>query len=201
MAIGFIIPIFALFFIDVHGFNEGLIGVIIGISGGIMTLFSGPSGYLADRWGRRPLMIAGLPLMVFGTILLGLATTLFSAALIFWIRSVGMGLYMPSFRSLQADVVLPHERGAIFGKTQTWFNIGAVFGPIIGTFIYELMSGKIIEFGWMSFAGEAVPFFLTGFFHVLMMIVVFRLRFPSPILSPTIQDLSSYSSKDQATQG
>lgn len=143
-----------------------------------MTILSGPSGFLADKFGRRPLMFIGMPLMIVGTFLLGFATSLLIAATFFWIRSIGMGLYMPSFRSLQADIVLPHERGAIFGKTQTWFNIGAVIGPLIGTYIYELQGGNEYSFGSLSFIGEATPFFLTGMFHFFQLLVIFQLNFP-----------------------
>ncbi|MHA2249894.1 MAG: MFS transporter [Candidatus Kariarchaeaceae archaeon] len=180
VGIGFIIPIFTIFFIEVHNFDEGMVGLILGISGGIMSVMAAPSGFLADKYGRKPLMLLSVPLMVTGTILLGFAGSIVMAASFFWIRSIGNGIYMPSFRSLQADVVLPVERGAIFGRTQTWFNIGAVFGPIIGTYVYEQMINRRFSLlgGKITFIGEATPFILTGLLQLLMLIVVLQLQFP-----------------------
>ncbi|MCE7736481.1 MAG: MFS transporter [Candidatus Heimdallarchaeota archaeon] len=178
VGIGFIIPIFTIFFVDVHNFDEALVGLILGISGGIMALMSVPSGAMGDRIGRRSPMLIGLPIMVFFTGILGFASTVLMAAGFFWIRAIGNGLFMPNFRALQADVVLPKERGTVFGRVQTFFNIGAIFGPIAGSYLYQFMEGKRIIIGDYSFIGEASPFFLTGVFQSVMFIIVFKLRYP-----------------------
>lgn len=190
VGIGFIIPIFTIFFVDVHNFDEALVGLILGISGGIMALMSAPAGFLGDRIGRRSPMLLGLPLMVFFTAILGFASTVLMAAGFFWIRAIGNGLFMPNFRALQADVVLAHERGTVFGRVQTFFNVGAIFGPISGAYLYEFMEGKTISVGSYSFIGEASPFFFTAIFQSVMFIVVFMLRYPSRGVIP-VQEVDS----------
>jgi MFS family permease len=184
VGIGFIIPIFTIFFVDVYNFGEALVGLILGISGGITAIMSGPSGYMGDRIGRRSPMLVGIPIMVVFTAILGFASTLIMAATFFWLRAIGNGLFMPNFRALQADVVLPHERGTVFGRVQTYFNIGAIIGPIAGSFLYEFMEGKSFAIGNYNFIGEAAPFVFTGIFQSIMFIVLFTLRYPPQGLIP-----------------
>ncbi len=178
LGIGFIIPIFSIFFVDVHDFSEELVGLIFGISGGITAVMSGPSGALGDKIGRKPLMILGIPIMVLNTALLGFASTFFVAAGFFWVRAIGLGLFLPNFRALQADIVLPKERGTIFGRVQTFFNIGAIIGPISGSYLYEYMEGKSVNILGNEFIGEATPFVFTALFQSVMLYLVFLLRYP-----------------------
>ena len=183
LGIGFIIPIFSIFFVDVHDFSPELVGLILGISGGITAVISGPSGALGDRIGRKPLMIIGIPIMVINTALLGFVSTFLLAAGFFWFRSIGLGLFLPNFRALQADIVLPKERGTIFGRVQTFFNIGAVIGPISGSYLYDLMQGRTMNVLGHKFIGEATPFVFTALFQSVMFFLVFILRYPKSNLT------------------
>src|SRR5512140_1621956 len=58
------------------GANPIQIGVILGVWGGIMTFAHIPAGYLSDRIGRRPLLIAAWAVGIVATFVMAVATTL-----------------------------------------------------------------------------------------------------------------------------
>lgn len=178
VGIGFIIPIFTLYYIDVFGATATLAGIIVGVSGGINAVISVPAGYWGDRYGRKGIMLFAFPIMVLATAILGLAPTIYVAVILLFLRSIGQSMFIPNFRGLQADVVLAKERGKVFGRTQTAFNFGAVMGPIVGAYLYDIMKGRVFEIAGFKFVGEGVPFVLTAIFQFSLLYFVLKFYYP-----------------------
>ena len=91
-----------------------------------------PSGWLADRWGRRPIMVAGLLVQA----LLSLAYLFVSDPVLFvalrFVEGVASAAVLPSARAVIADAVAPEQRGEAYGLFGAFFNAGFLIGPALG---------------------------------------------------------------------
>jgi DHA1 family multidrug resistance protein-like MFS transporter len=91
-----------------------------------------PTGWLADRWGRRRMMIIGLVAQA----LLAVAYIFVVDPLLFVVLRCAEGLaaasMLPSARALIADAVPDAQRGRAYGFFGACFNFGFLLGPAIG---------------------------------------------------------------------
>jgi MFS family permease len=142
------------------GANPIQIGVILGAWGAIMTFAHIPAGYLSDRIGRRPLLIAAWIIGIAATLLMALARSL-------PLFVVGVFLYgFTAFVSSPLDSYTTAARGdwsvarAITFVSMT-FNAGAVLGPITG--------------GWIGdhYGLRAVYFLSAGMFVISTVLIQF----------------------------
>jgi DHA1 family tetracycline resistance protein-like MFS transporter len=145
------------------GANPIQIGVILGVWGAVMTLVHIPAGYLSDRIGRRPMLIASWSIGIAATLLMAFASTL-------PVFVAGVFLYgFTAFVVAPLDSYTTAARGnwsvarAITFVSMT-FNAGAVLGPITG--------------GWIGdhHGLRAVYFLSAGMFVLSTMLI----RFISP---------------------
>jgi DHA1 family multidrug resistance protein-like MFS transporter len=121
------------------------IGVILGAFGAAMTLTHIPAGYLSDRLGRRPMLIASW--------LVGaLATMLMAAARELTVFVSGMLVYgLTAFVASPLNSYTTAARGkwsvarALTFVSMT-FNGGAVIGPLIGGRLADAYGFRIVYF-------------------------------------------------------
>jgi multidrug resistance protein len=97
-----------------------------------------PSGWLSDRWGRRPLMIWGTLLIAAMAFMNARATTFIEFLTYRFIQGVGSAMWMTSRTTLLADVLKPSERGRIMGYFQSFQLLGSSAGPVIGGYAASL---------------------------------------------------------------
>jgi MFS family permease len=86
-------------------------------------------------------------------------------------RSIAFQAYLPAYRAFQADKIPPMLRGKIMGRIQSSFNVGAVFGPLIGAAIYEVFVSHSLQIFGYSFYGGGVPFLIAGFFGLIQVFI------------------------------
>lgn len=128
-------------FVPIHLESEFLlskqqVGFALGAFGFFMAVTHIPGGHLADRIGRRPLLIIAWALGLFSTLMMGLAQSL-------PIYLVGLFLY-----GVTAFVASPlgsyvtaargkWEVGTALSLTTATFNMGMALGPVTGGWIAE----------------------------------------------------------------
>jgi len=94
-----------------------------------------PVGMLADKWGRRPLMITGTLLLTLSAFMNALARNFSEFLLYRLLQGVGSSMWMTSRETLLADILKPEERGRVMSYFQAFMLLGSSAGPTIGGYI------------------------------------------------------------------
>jgi MFS transporter, DHA1 family, multidrug resistance protein len=131
VGVGAIVPVRTIYARE-HGSTLAELGMMA--SGFLLGqfLFQLPGGWLSDKWGRKPLLVAGI-------VVSGIISLLFLAndnpwyfiALRF-VEGGASGAISPAANAYVIDVVPPKERGAAFGWIGAANSAGFMMGPAIG---------------------------------------------------------------------
>ena len=97
-----------------------------------------PGGWLADRYGRRPVLIAAeaISALLFLGYLLPLPPAFLLA--VRFLQSFAVGAYRPAAAALIADLVGPRDRARGFGLLRAADMFGLLVGPVLGGLAAEL---------------------------------------------------------------
>ncbi|MGD8566217.1 MAG: MFS transporter [Candidatus Bathyarchaeota archaeon] len=177
LAVGIIIPISVLYFGDVFGATSLQIGIILSAAGFVGLTCNLYAGKLSDRVGRKPIIALGSFPSRLSTIVLPFAPNLVSAAGISIFRAFGHNIAMPASRALNSDLIPEKVRGKLFGRLAAFFSLGAVIGPILSTWIYELYEHSFFPIPWLGnlvVRGAGIPFLISsavGLFSLLLLLI------------------------------
>jgi EmrB/QacA subfamily drug resistance transporter len=97
-------------------------------------------GKLADLYGRKPVMLAGIAIFMIGSVLAGFAWSMPSMIAFRLIQGIGAGAMQPVALTVVADLYPARERGKIQGYLASVWAISAVIGPMAGGIIIDYMS-------------------------------------------------------------
>ncbi len=139
------------------------IGTILGGFGLMMMVSHIPAGYLADRYGRKPIMIAAWVMAVIATWIMALANglSLFVVGLLIY----GITLFVLS--PLNSYITVARGKWSV-GRALTLisasFNFGVVIGPWIGGQIGEQVGLRQTYFiaAWIFMASTIIILFIRS---------------------------------------
>jgi len=127
----FVFPFLALFLTG-RGFSVAEAGLVTGLFGG-GSIVSGPlSGWCADRFGRRPTLVASLVSTAALTALLAAATSPAALALAAAALGVAASAWRPAANALVADAVAEPHRARAYGLMHWVNNIGVALSFAAG---------------------------------------------------------------------
>jgi MFS family permease len=129
-----------LYWDDELGLDAAQIGIALSIGMVAMMLGTIPAGALADRIGRRPNMIVGGVLMVFGLSLNLFATDFWHVLIIVAISDIGGSISNPAVGAMLADIMLEEERGRVMGAYHMFQGMGNIVGFVLLGFLYGAVS-------------------------------------------------------------
>ena len=128
-----VLPLFALYARELAGASTASIGLAMGAYGLTQALLQVPLGWLSDRIGRKPVIVGGLCLLIFGSILAAVAETLAGLALGRLLQ--GSGAIASATMALAADYTRIQQRtkaSAIIGASiGLSFALALVIGPVL----------------------------------------------------------------------
>jgi MFS family permease len=93
-------------------------------------------GALADRLGRRPVMLLGASLQALMFVLFAVSPSHWIDYIAFIGIGLGGAIYRPASSAMVADLVPAENRRQIFATFITANNIGAVLGPALGAIFF-----------------------------------------------------------------
>jgi EmrB/QacA subfamily drug resistance transporter len=101
-------------------------------------------GKLADLYGRRPVLLAGVAIFLAGSVLCGLAWSMGSLIAFRGIQGLGAGAILPIAMTVVGDLYTVTERARIQGWLSGVWGVSAVVGPTIGGLFAEYLSWRWI---------------------------------------------------------
>jgi MFS family permease len=102
-------------------------------------LLSIPAGLLADRTGRKPLIIAGLAAAAASSLLVTLCHRPGEMAAAYILFGVGLAAFAPGMLSLVADVMPSDRLGRAYGWYTTSTYIAMTLGPASGGYLAKAL--------------------------------------------------------------
>ena len=101
-------------------------------------------GKLADQFGRRPVMYAGIALFLAGSILCGAAWSMPVLILARGLQGLGAGAVQPIGMTIIGDLYSLQERAKNQGYLASVWGISSVVGPTLGGVFSQLLSWRFI---------------------------------------------------------
>jgi MFS transporter, DHA1 family, tetracycline resistance protein len=146
VADGTLMPFFPLWARNDAGIPVEYIGLLLGCYAGGELLATPFVGGIADRVGRRPVLLASTTGIGVGFILLFFAPSVIAAALSLLIIGIFESVLHPTAATVITDVVAQDERRGHFAMTRVMSNAGRIIGPALGG-VLALWSLHLVFFG------------------------------------------------------
>ncbi len=137
------------------GLSQAQVGVAI--SAGLLGMFVGAaaSGVLADRYGRKAVLIATMLVYSIATGLSALAWGLGALLALRFVTGLGLGGELPVASTLVAEVAPARQRGRMLVLLESFWAYGWILAAVIGYLV-------IPQFGWrVAFLIGALPALYT----------------------------------------
>lgn len=133
------------------GLTQAERGAVISAGFVGMLLGAAAAGTLADRYGRRPLMMIGLLVYALATGLTALAGGIGVLLLLRFVTGLGLGGELPVASTLVSEVSPAKSRGRQVVLLESFWAVGAILAALVGFLVVPTL-------GWRwAFAIGAVP--------------------------------------------
>jgi len=146
---GIVIPAIQLYAANTLHASVGLIGIAIAAFPFTNTFFKIFGGSLADRFGRRLMIVIGLAISTVSPLLMSLITIPWMVWLYIPIRAMdgtGNSVIWPAANAMVADMMARQRRDTALGILNLSFAIGTGVGPAIGLYIMDWSGGAKASF-------------------------------------------------------
>jgi EmrB/QacA subfamily drug resistance transporter len=123
-------------------------------------------GKLSDMYGRKPFILFAIGIFIAGSVLCGLAQSMYELAAFRAIQGIGAGGLFSLAFAILGDIVPPRERAKYQGYFLAVFGTSSVLGPVLGGFFAGADSILGIT-GWRWIFYINVPIAFAAFLVVM----------------------------------
>jgi multidrug resistance protein len=127
-----VLPLLA-FYATEHGAKPWQVGSLVATYAFAALVMAPLWGRASDRYGRRPMILAGLLGSAVAYVLFGLADTLWLLFASRFVQGAGSGGITGVVQAYVADTVEPGERAKALGWVTAATSAGVMFGPALGS--------------------------------------------------------------------
>jgi MFS family permease len=147
LGFGCVIPVLPLFASDM-GLGASGVGLILSTSAVARLCLNIPLGRLADRIGRKPLMVGGQIGTAVASLATGVCSTLPQLLACRLLLGAGSSAALSGSGAYMADITTraPDQRAKIIGFQSTVINIAYAVGPAVGGYLCDLYGARLMFF-------------------------------------------------------
>jgi MFS family permease len=152
---GFVIPFLTLYLTGQRGISVSRAALMVSLFGAGSFTASLAGGEVADRLGRRPILLVSFLIAPLNMVALGLARSTALIALLCLFQGFFTDLYRPAVGAAIADLVPPEGRPRAYGYNYWAINLGAAVAPVL--------AGQLAQLNYLLlFFGDALTTFIFG---------------------------------------
>ncbi|MFF2533764.1 MFS transporter [Brevibacillus sp. NPDC058079] len=155
LGIGLVIPVLPQF-LNEFGAGGQAAGYLVSCFGLTQFLFSPIAGNIADKSGRKPMIVLGLSLFALSNLTAAIADDLLLLFVSRFIGGAGSAALVPSIMAYAADITTNEQRTKVMSYIGASMSSGFIIGPGVG--------GLLAEYGMRA------PFYASACIGVLAMI-------------------------------
>jgi EmrB/QacA subfamily drug resistance transporter len=122
-------------------------------------------GKLSDMYGRKPLFFTAITIFLVGSVVCGLAQTMFQLIVFRALQGLGAGGLITLAQTTVGDLIVPRERGKYQGLFGAVFATCSVAGPLLGGIITDALSWRWIFYVNLPVGGAALFLIAVGLRH------------------------------------
>lgn len=160
LGIGLVVPVTPTIMNELN-LSGAIVGYMVAAFAVAQLIASPPAGRLADRWGRKPMIVVGLILFSMSELLFAVGQSVEILMSSRMLGGVSAAFIMPAVTAFIADITTVETRPKALGYMSAAISTGFIIGPGIGGFLAEIDS-RLPFFFAAGFAGfAAVLSFLT----------------------------------------
>lgn len=130
-----VVPLLPLYLKEHLGASATLVGLVVATFAAVETLFKTTWGSVADRIGRRPVIIWGLVLSSTAPVLMTLLRSAWLFVPLRLIDGIGSAALWPAAAAIMADRTTGAGRATAMGTLNMCFLSGLAIGPSLGLFV------------------------------------------------------------------
>jgi MFS family permease len=128
-----------------------IVGLLATLQNTSQILFQLSGGVIADKIGRKKVIIFGTGLRTISPLILFLANTWQIVLVGMLINSIA-SLYTPAFNAIISESLPKHRRGAAFGAYRMFTSVPQIFMPVVSGYYFDVFGlGKAIRYGLLMF--------------------------------------------------
>ncbi len=145
-----VFPLISLHFVDQMGWAAAAVGLALGLRQMVQQGLGLVGGSLADRYGAKPLIVAGMLLRAAGFAVMAVAhhpgLLMFSCLL----SGLGGMLFDPPRSAMIVKLTRPHERSRFYSLLMMQDSAAAMGGALLGTWLLAF------DFFWVAVFGSII---------------------------------------------
>jgi DHA2 family multidrug resistance protein len=125
------------------------------------AIMTPPSGFLANRFGRKRVLMVAVAGFVAASVLCGIAQSLLEIVAFRLLQGFFGAALVPIGQSILLDIYTPEERGSAMALFGVSVMVGPVLGPVIGGYLTDHFSWRWVFYinvpiGALAFAGISI---------------------------------------------